>query len=107
MGNEKVYPKLVRDKIPANLEKKGLVVESHIADQEEYMQALKAKLREELSEFLDQPSAEEAGDLLEVLSALCDQLGITFDDIAQARVEKAEKAGVFADRIIIDAVIEK
>jgi predicted house-cleaning noncanonical NTP pyrophosphatase (MazG superfamily) len=60
--------KLVRDKIPQIIRTKGLEPVIYAADAEEYGVRLRAKLREEVEEFLDSGSdPEELADILEVL----------------------------------------
>ena len=62
--------KLIRDRIPeiilAHLEMPII----HIAGDEEFTEALKAKLLEEVEEFFEEPSTEEAADIIEVLYAI-------------------------------------
>lgn len=48
MKNEKIYNKLVRDKIPKVIESKGEKHSSHIANEVEYKEELLKKIYEEL-----------------------------------------------------------
>ncbi len=56
------FNKLVRDRIPDIIKQRGGKPITHIADEKEYEEALKLKLHEEVGEFLEKPSAEEAAD---------------------------------------------
>lgn len=64
------YEKLVRDRIPEIIEKKGEIAETHIAEEKEFKEMLRKKLDEEIEEFDKEPSAHELADTLEVLQAL-------------------------------------
>jgi predicted house-cleaning noncanonical NTP pyrophosphatase (MazG superfamily) len=98
--------KLVRDKIPEIIKSNGLVPLTHIASDEEYQQKLKAKLQEEVKEFLEIPSEEELADILEVIYALCDLYKIDKNKLELLRKGKAEKRGGFKDKIILDETRE-
>jgi predicted house-cleaning noncanonical NTP pyrophosphatase (MazG superfamily) len=93
--------KLVRDKIPQIIRAKGLEPLVRVADAEEYRTSLRAKLREEVEEFLasdDDP--EELADILEVLYALAEHGGTDRQQLEKLRAAKVEERGGFADRII-------
>ena len=84
----KIYNKLVRDKIPQIIENAGKKSCCHIADEKEYLKALKDKINEEVEEFYEMPSIEETADILEVLGALADYHGFNKDKIKKVRLEK-------------------
>ena len=96
------YNKLVRDKIPEYIRKKGGVPVTHIADEKEYWQKLKEKLLEEIEEFKKDESLKEFADLLEVIDAIADYKGFNRDEVKKIREQKAEERGKFKDRIILD-----
>ncbi len=96
------YNKLVRDNIPSSIEAKGEKVYTHIADDQEYEQALYKKLIEEAREFKAKPSAEEMADLQEVLTALAEFKKISAEEVTKAKLDKAEKKGGFSKRIILE-----
>lgn len=93
--------KLVRDKIPQIIRSEGLEPVTWKATAEEYGARLRDKLQEEVAEFLasDNDPAELA-DILEVLYALADHVGIDREELEKLRAVKAEKRGGFAARII-------
>jgi predicted house-cleaning noncanonical NTP pyrophosphatase (MazG superfamily) len=101
------YNKLVRDKIPEIIKSKGEIPITHVASIEEYEQKLKAKLREEVDEFLGKSNEEELADILEVILALCDLYKIDKEKLESLRKEKAESRGGFKEKIILDAVEER
>lgn len=55
----KIYNKLVRDKIPQIIEQSGKQAIIEEVAGEEYLELLKAKLGEELQEYLDSESNED------------------------------------------------
>ncbi len=99
--------KLIRDLIPEIIKARGARPLTHIAGQQEYATRLKAKLQEEVDEFLKDKNAEELADILEVIYALCDQIGISRDKLEKLRAKKAAERGGFKNRIVLDGVEEK
>jgi predicted house-cleaning noncanonical NTP pyrophosphatase (MazG superfamily) len=96
------YNKLVRDKIPEYIQKKGGNPITHIADDAEYWQKLKEKLIEEIEEFKKDENIEEFADLLEVIEAIADYKKFDRDEVERVRNKKAEERGKFRDKIILD-----
>lgn len=94
------YYKLVRDKIPEIIEKKGIKPVNHIADDDEFKKALMKKLKEEVKEFIEDPSQEEMADIMEVIYAILEQRGYSFEDIEKVREKKKREKGAFKKRII-------
>ena len=96
------YNKLVRDKIPEYIRKKGGNPITHIADDAEYWQKLKEKLLEEIEEFNKDENAEEFADIIEVLDAIADYKGFDKDQVRDIKKKKSEEKGKFKERIILD-----
>lgn len=96
------YNKLVRDKIPEYIRKKGGNPISHIADDAEYWQKLKEKLVEEMEEFKKDENIEEFADLLEVIDAIADYKKFDRNEVEKVKEKKAKERGKFKDRIILD-----
>lgn len=96
------FNKLVRDKIPEIIRSKNETPVTHIAEEVEYRTALFKKLEEEVDEFRQKPSADEAADILEVIYAICDELGIDKNTIEPIRQKKTEERGAFKSRIILE-----
>lgn len=95
------YYKLVRDRIPEILKKKGINPINHTAkDEEEFEYMLLAKLREETNEFIEAPCLEEMADIMEVIYTILKQKNMDFADVERVRRKKAKERGGFRDRII-------
>lgn len=98
------YNKLVRDKLPEIIIKNNQKPVTHIAGEEEFRQALKNKLYEEVNEFVQSPNGEEMADVLEVMYTIC---GLKDADIKAAekfRQKKLKEKGSFSKRIILERV---
>ena len=98
------YNKLVRDKIPAIIEKDGKICTTEILSDEEYLKMLDAKLDEELAEYHKDQNVEELADLLEVIYAVAGARGYSIAELEQVRLEKAEQRGAFKEKIILKEV---
>ncbi len=96
------YNKLVRDKIPQITREKGQIPLTHIAEDSEYFNKLKEKLREEVEEYLEKENHEELADILEVVHAICDHKKISIHELESLRKKKAEERGAFKDKIILE-----
>ena len=98
----KRYNKLIRDKIPEIINRRGGKFKIHIADRQEYWQKLKEKLLEEVKEFFKKESQEEFADILEVIEAMR-----IFKKFGRKRVlalkrKKLRERGGFSKRIILE-----
>tara|TARA_Y100001973_G_C5177828_1_gene323116 strand:+ start:1247 stop:1552 length:306 start_codon:yes stop_codon:yes gene_type:complete len=97
--------KLVRDYIPEIIEEDGkwcLTRRVHGAD--EHMTMLKEKIIEEAQEFIENPSYEEAADMLEVIKAFCYLNNLEFEVVVDAAENKQEERGGFYRGIILQKV---
>ena len=93
------YNKLVRDKIPEMLDKKGISYEKRVASKGEYKVELIKKLNEEVMEFTEEESVEELADVMEVLEAL--RQFPEYNDAEKIRIKKFKERGGFNKRIIL------
>lgn len=104
---ENQYPKLVRDRIPEIVERNGQSAPTHIAEKEEYIQHLLAKLVEEATELKHAVGVdhqkEEMADVREVLETLREALEFAEHEIQAVQTSKAAERGGFRGRIIMDA----
>lgn len=98
----KRYDKLVRDRIPEIIKKKGTVPKTHVASDDEFWLKLKEKLTEEVKEFLASETPEEIADILEVLDAICERKGYRMEEIQRLKEVKVEQRGAFKEKIILE-----
>lgn len=96
------YSKLIRDKIPKIIKKKGTFLITHIASDNEYRQKLREKLQEEVDEFMKDGNAEELADILEVIYAICDFQKINKNKLELLRKKKVKERGGFKEKVILD-----
>ena len=97
-----VYNKLVRDKIPEAINKKGdRKANYRILNDKEYIEELDKKLFEEAHEFVEEHSVEELADLMEVIGAIMKIKNISLEDVQKEREIKNYKKGKFEDRIFL------
>ena len=102
----KEYNKLIRDKIPEIITSSGKQCLVETMNEPEYIEALDAKLNEELEEYQADKSLEELADLLEVMYAVVVARGYSIEELERVRKQKAEKRGGFEKRLRLKGVIE-
>lgn len=102
----KVYNKLVRDKIPEIILKDNELPTTRILNDEEYIKELNKKLQEEVNEYLEAENIEEMVDILEVIRAILEHKGVTYDEIEEKRIKKANKRGSFKEKIFLEKVLQ-
>lgn len=106
---ERIYNKLVRDKIPNIIEEKGETPVVKILDSSEYKKELERKLYEEYVEVIEASGderIEELADMLEVIRMLAKLEDKNLDDVILAADLKNEKRGAFEERIFLEKVVE-
>lgn len=102
----KVYNKLVRDRIPDIILKDHCLPTTRVLDDQEYVKELNKKLMEEVNEYLKEENIEEMVDILEVIRAILDVKGTSYEEIEEKRVKKAKKRGAFKDKVFLEKVME-
>lgn len=96
-----IYNKLVRDRIPAMIEEKGEKANIRILPEDEYVACLEQKLDEEVEEYHRDKNAEELADILEVVFALGNTLGVSQEEILKICAQKRQARGGFSERIFL------
>lgn len=106
---ERIYNKLVRDKIPNIIKEKGETPVVRILDEIEYKNELEKKLYEEYKEVIESTGderVEELADMLEVIRALANLENKNLNDVIAIADKKNEKRGAFEAKIFLEKVIE-
>ncbi len=106
---ERVYNKLVRDKIPNIIKEKGETPVIKVLDEINYKKELEKKLYEEYKEVMEaigDDRVEELADMLEVIRALASLENKNLNDIIALADKKNEKRGAFEEKIFLEKVIE-
>ena len=108
MSNQKkkrIYNKLVRDSIPEQIEKSGdICIHCVLEDEDEYRFALDEKLDEEIVDYQITKDISELSDVLEVIHAIVEARGLTFEEFDQMRLKKREQRGGFSKRILVKEI---
>lgn len=106
---ERVYNKLVRDKIPNIIEEKGETPIIKVLNENDYKKELEKKLYEEYKEVIEASGderIEELADMLEVIRALASLENKNLNDIIGIADKKNKKRGAFDEKIFLEKVIE-
>mgnify|MGYP002579473857 FL=1 len=106
---ERVYNKLVRDKIPNIIEEKGETPVIKVLNENDYKKELEKKLYEEYKEVIEacgDERIEELADMLEVIRALASLENKNLNDIIDIADKKNKKRGAFDEKIFLEKVIE-
>jgi predicted house-cleaning noncanonical NTP pyrophosphatase (MazG superfamily) len=95
------YDKLVRDKIPEVIETSGKKCDIEVLSDEQYLEYLNKKIKEEVNEYLESGEVEELADLEEVLRAILVVKNVSYDEFEKIRISKVEKRGAFEKKILL------
>ena len=94
-----IYNKLVRDGIPAIIDAQNKKFTMNILEPAQHEEEIKRKLIEELKEYQEASTNEEAveelADLLELIYAVLPLHGSTMEELEKVRVAKREERGGF------------
>ena len=96
-----IYKKLVRDKIPEIIGRRGDKPVIRVLDVDSYKLELRRKLQEEISEFVESGQVEELVDILEIIYSLASVEGINRSRLEGMRREKRKERGGFDERIFL------
>lgn len=106
---ERIYNKLVSDKIPNIIKEKKETPVLKILDDLEYKEAVEKKLYEEYKEVIEasgEDRVEELADVLEIIKALAKLENKNLEDVIEVANKKVDKRGGFEGKIFLEKVIE-
>lgn len=106
---ERIYTKLVRDKIPSIIKENGETPVVKLLDENEFKKELEKKLYEEYKELIESTGndrLEELADILEVIRALANLENKHLDDLISIADKKVETRGAFNEKIFLEKVIK-
>lgn len=100
-----IYNKLVRDHIPEIIKKSDKTFTSRILADDEYILEINKKTHEELAEYeeaaTNEDAIEELADLLELIHSAAAVYDTSFEELEKLCEEKAKKRGGFDERIFL------
>ena len=106
----KIYNKLVRNKIPDIIVSNGGKPSIRILTDEEYRVELVNKLKEEYKEVENATNKEEileeCADVMQVLEDIVKLNGGTLEEIIKIKKKKEEKRGGFDSKVFLESVEE-
>jgi predicted house-cleaning noncanonical NTP pyrophosphatase (MazG superfamily) len=98
--------KLVRDRIPDIIRAEGREPDARVLTDDEYVEALLAKVVEEAGELRDAATAEErlaeAADVYEVLLTVAELCGASIEDVVRLADVKRRQRGGFGGRVWLE-----
>ncbi len=107
---EKIYNKLVRDKIPEIIENDGETPVVRVLNDNEYKKELEKKLKEEYEEVLlakeKKERLEELADMLEVIRTLALLEDEDIQSVINIMDKKREKRGGFTKKLFLEKTIK-
>ena len=107
---EKIYNKLVRDKIPEIIENDGETPVVRVLNDNEYKKELEKKLKEEYEEVLlakdKKERLEELADMLEVIRTLALLEDEDIQSVINIMDKKREKIGGLTKKLFLEKTIK-
>ena len=101
---KKLYHKLVRDRIPEIIDRVDKEYQASQLHGDDLVRYALKKLREEVQEFVADPCAEEAADILEILHFVCEIAAIPWTEVEAQRISKRIIKGGFETGILLEWV---
>lgn len=103
---EKIYNKLVRDKIPHIILESGQTPIVRNIEGLQLKMELFSKLYEEIQEFMDNPCEEEMADIMEVIQGMFNAYGFDTKSLLRVKDKKKYERGGFKYGVYLERVVE-
>ncbi len=100
------YNKLVRDKTPEIIAKSGKKAVIRVLTEWNYYKLLVKKLEEETNQFVEYDDVEDLADILEVVEALVEAKGISWDELIRIKESKKEGRGKLKKEFFLEEVTD-
>jgi predicted house-cleaning noncanonical NTP pyrophosphatase (MazG superfamily) len=98
---DKLYNKVIRDRIPEIIKSKGEhCIVKRLTDAE-FLSELEKKLHEDLDEYDKNKSLEGLADILEVVNRIAELRGFSREKMEAIRKKKAEERGGFEGNLFL------
>ena len=107
---ERIYNKLVRDKIPSIIKEKGETPVIRILDEIEYKKELEKKLYEEYKEVIESTGddrVEELADMLEVIRALANLENKHLNDVIAVSDKKMKNVVLLKKKFFLKKLLKQ
>lgn len=94
--------KLIRDHIPELIQQSGQICNyAEVKNKEFFVELLRAKLIEEVNEFLSTGNIEELADIFLVIETIAGILGYSEEQFKKVCIDKIKERGKFENKYII------
>src|SRR3989344_2931746 len=107
-GKVRIFKKLIRDKMPEIMAKDGKKLDVRVLEGDEFKEALRRKIIEEVQELKDAKDADEAKDkiayLHEIADALGDAYGFNHKEILAHKDKVRAERGGFEKRLFLEGL---
>lgn len=108
---EKVYNKLIRDRIPEITKADGWISKTRILGRVEFIKELKKKILEEAREMnhgkTNENLIEELVDIQEIVDALLTEKNLKFSEFRKIQIAKRKKRGGFKNKLFLIKTVKE
>ena len=101
-----LYNKLVRDKVPEQIEHTGKSCDVVVAGDDQYCALLDRKLDEEMAAYQAHHSADNLASLVELIHAAADARGWSWEELERLRLEKRALKGGYDRHLLLRQIEE-